>query len=1017
MRKNIFSLGAVCLALSLLTSCGGTPDSKDSTSNKDDGWNISFDASSNVTAKLENRSDGNYKLVISGQGKIKDFTNASDAPYYSARKKIVSISIGDKVTYVGRNAFKECAISSVILPSAVTEIGYNIVDDNVNICSLGNTAITVAGKQTVYYYSESVPETQYRFYVKGDSTGDITDGVTDDTTKWWHYAEGSDEEAAIYNKKKVLFIGNSFTFRNGVIGGNNLNGGVPRIFSEIAKDLGEYVETWAVMGSALTLAQHANKTSETGAQIDKLLTKYSDFDYIVLQEQSTKPLVDYNAFETGATSLATAIRATNPNAKIDLYETWGYPSALNETYKSIPAMERGLFKAYNKCSLAIQANAVRPVGRAFTYVANDAEHKDSVNLYASDNMHQSYYGAYLSASVMAASILGLDVTKTKFVNDASKQDAVCDSATIEYLRKVAYDVVNDPSINIDSDQNYESLPLHIAVWGRYISETNFNTLLTAYKDYAFEHEMGVSAITYKYYAAEDDTSPYWLVKDFAAAVTTDNDADILFPVGNNINSSGNMDNTVLTNDRKTALSDISVFGQTGRYIARLNDDDMTLSFYNWILTDEAKVIMDPTYEPSTEPDPADHGHDLEVAVWGRFITEENFLTLWNGFKATGDFTGKDLHYTYYEGTTSGTAYYGVAAFTAGIKKNGGASVVFPAGSNIADAGNYEGAIENIAIGVNVFGAANRYIAYYEDTALAKGFKDYILSDDVKKIMDPTYEPPAGPDLVIAVWGRYISETNWSTLLTAFEATAAATDKTITYKYYEGASKSDTYYNVDPFCAAVKADGGADIIFPAGGNIVDKYGKDVDETTDLVKGTDSIGTTVFGQTGRVVAWLNENTLTLAFKNWLNTEDALKIMNSEYEPPVDYSLHIAVWGRYISEANWAVVLNAFKDYCSGLETPLDTTKVTYTYSTTNANADYVAEVEGLETFADVIFPAGKATNGALSADHPSVHNTALEGDVFGETSRYIVTRSSKTMAETFYSWIISAEGKAVYNTPAA
>lgn len=329
MRKKLFSISAACLSgllLGVLASCGPASGSTDSTGSSagGSGFDISVNGDKSVLANVESKANGKNKLVISGTGRIKDFANATDRPYAkntTAAANIDEVVIGNQITYVGRNAFRGLSISTVVLPTSVTEIGYTIVDDDDLICSLGTNKVTQpsTSKATIYYYSENVPSTEYRYYLKDSanhSPADITAGVTEDSTKYWHYVG---EDVTVYNKKKVLFIGNSFSFRNGT--SVDENGGVPRIFSEIAKNLGEYVETWAVMGSSLTLAQHADKTSATGAQVDKLLTKYSDFDAVVLQEQSTRPLTAEASFLAGAQSLATAIRKNNPNAKIALYET------------------------------------------------------------------------------------------------------------------------------------------------------------------------------------------------------------------------------------------------------------------------------------------------------------------------------------------------------------------------------------------------------------------------------------------------------------------------------------------------------------------------------------------------------------------------------------------------------------------------------------------------------------------------------------------------------------------------
>ena len=1013
MRKSLFSISAAVLSglmLSLLSSCG-----PDNSSDTNDGYDISFDGNGSVKAKVEDKSNGKKKLVISGSGKIKDFADASGRPYAKEAKNIDEVSISDQVTYIGRNSFKDFAITSIVLPKSVTEIGYTIVSDGVDICSLGETTVSqpATSKATIYYYKEKAPSVDYRYYLKGSTNHapeDITAGVAEDSNKYWHYVN---EDVAIYNKKKVLFIGNSFTFRNGT--DVNEVGGIPRIFTEIGRSLNEYVETWAVMGSALTLASHADSSTETGKQVDILLTKYSDWDYVVLQEQSTKPLTDFDGFNASAVAIANKVKANNPNAKMVLSETWGYPKVA-DSYNGIQNMERSLRRAYNRAAANINAEVLK-VGSAFTYIVNDSEH--DVTLWNTDNMHQSYYGAYLSASVAVGGLLGADVRNATYVNDAEldPKDQI-DAETFKYLKEVAYNCVFDANFNPDTDITIEHKPLHIAMYQKYITEENFKTLLTAYKINAEDRNIGCNNITYTVYVGYNADDPYYTVANLSAAIMAEKNedgtlkTDIIFPCGNNINSSGNMDNTIVTNERKSAYGDITVFGESGRYIARTNDNDMTMDFFNWMISDEAKKIMDSSYDPTPTPEPT-VSHDLEVAVWGRFISEENFLVLWNDFKVKNatEIGGKDVHYTYYEGASSGEGNYSVATFVSNVKKNGTYNVVFPAGSNIDDSDKLPNAVEKIEMGCLVFGKESRYVAYYDSNALTLAFKNYITSDAAKALMDDTYVPAAGPDLKIAVWGRYITEENFKTLLTAFEATSAASDKEIVYSYIGSSDSADANYGVDAYVASSKAYE-ADVLFPAGNNIDTKYG-------DGLIGKEAIGVNVFGQTSRYVAWTNEDDMTIAFKNWILTDEAKQIMDDTYVPttPVDYSLNIIVWGRFISEDNFKLVLDGFKTYCAAQETPLDTSNVTYVYEATASRvADFAAVVCAEGSNYDVVFPSGSNFASNLSEGYSAVHHEALPANVFGETSRYVTTLTSKAMSEAFYSYIFTSEAQAIYNSAA-
>ena len=112
----------------------------------------------------------------------------------------------------------------------------------------------------------------------------------------------------LYAQKKVLFIGNSFT------------AGVPSLVQEIAESAGEEIvaeASWA----GQTLQEQAN--SDMTYQ-----TIYSkDWDYIVLQEQSSRSRISLASFKTNAEDAIKKIRdsamANNNSTQMMGYMIWG----------------------------------------------------------------------------------------------------------------------------------------------------------------------------------------------------------------------------------------------------------------------------------------------------------------------------------------------------------------------------------------------------------------------------------------------------------------------------------------------------------------------------------------------------------------------------------------------------------------------------------------------------------------------------------------------------------------------
>ncbi len=83
-------------------------------------------------------------LKITGTGTMKDYTIASDAPWFSFRSYITMVEILDGVKSIGNYAFNDCSnLTSVAIPGSVTSIGSNAFAD----CS-GLTSVTIPNSVT-----------------------------------------------------------------------------------------------------------------------------------------------------------------------------------------------------------------------------------------------------------------------------------------------------------------------------------------------------------------------------------------------------------------------------------------------------------------------------------------------------------------------------------------------------------------------------------------------------------------------------------------------------------------------------------------------------------------------------------------------------------------------------------------------------------------------------------------------------------------------------------------------------
>lgn len=266
------------------------------------------------------------------------------------------------------------------------------------------------------------------FYVKSvelpDSVTKIDKNAFAETTK-------------VYAKSvvtKVLFIGNSFTYYSDI----------PKVFENICTSVGTKVVVESVTMGSHTLEKFADETDEYGKIVDQKLKDSNDYDVVVLQEQTTRPLTNYDKFIEGAKSLQQKITATQYNCRIYLYSTWGYKEAADARKLTIPEMEAQVRTAYKNAAKELGVK-ISYVGAAFSKVYT--EHPE-INLYFhADNKHPSYLGAYLSACVHAATILNVDPRATVYIGanttglNADGKDEVLSEETAKILRAAAYSVV------------------------------------------------------------------------------------------------------------------------------------------------------------------------------------------------------------------------------------------------------------------------------------------------------------------------------------------------------------------------------------------------------------------------------------------------------------------------------------------------------------------------------------------------------------------------------------------------
>ena len=279
----------------------------------------------------------------------------------------------------------------------------------------------------------------------------------------------------------VLFVGNSFThgqftpvlyYNSGAVtdlnfglpAGNprahdsgmpNAFGGVPGIFKKFTDQAGlSYnVQIEAVSGTSLQF--HQTNALSVIAQ--------PTWDKVVLQEQSVRPVPTARggnrpAFYTAATQLEQAIHAANPAAQVYLYQTWGradftYPTGQSYSGFPIDTMTADLHNGYYRQFAANgRYAAVASVGDAWlraitTGVAMRNPYMPDptkVNLWATDNVHPSITGSYLSALVLFYQLTNVDPRTLGGTEQAAAALGITPAQAIA-LQQVAYQQVSLPT--------------------------------------------------------------------------------------------------------------------------------------------------------------------------------------------------------------------------------------------------------------------------------------------------------------------------------------------------------------------------------------------------------------------------------------------------------------------------------------------------------------------------------------------------------------------------------------------
>ncbi len=201
--------------------------------------------------------------------------------------------------------------------------------------------------------------------------------------------------------KRILFIGNSFTL---------FNGGVDRQLRALAPQS----QTASVAFDGYTLEKHW----QGGSALEQI--RQGAWDYVVLQEQSQRPVLEPNKFFEYVQKFDAEIKMRR--AKTILWMIWEHSASAAQGVTT-----QTIADAFARVSKELGVQ-VAPVGNVFARVRRE---KPQLVLYDSDG-HPTRLGTYLSACVFYTVIF----EKSPVGN--SYADADISLETKNYLEQIAF---------------------------------------------------------------------------------------------------------------------------------------------------------------------------------------------------------------------------------------------------------------------------------------------------------------------------------------------------------------------------------------------------------------------------------------------------------------------------------------------------------------------------------------------------------------------------------------------------
>lgn len=261
--------------------------------------------------------------------------------------------------------------------------------------------------------TKGVVKVRLRLLSKGDGRVRIPDATGYEGMWMVRYKEAP----AVTDTKKILFIGNSFTYFFGT----------PFMFKEIARSEGHQVDAIISVKGGQEFSEHLQRERSLEAICR------GGFDYAFLQDTSPNAAI---YADKGTKYILSESRKINeltlqhsPNCQIVYEHTWACPYGNYRGYGSYERLDYLLEQGSKMLAEQLGGVVVSPIGIGFKMAR-----EQNINLLYRDNRHQNSAGAYMKACINY-----LFIYKTRFTSTVS--DCGLDRDLAKRIRAIAEEVV------------------------------------------------------------------------------------------------------------------------------------------------------------------------------------------------------------------------------------------------------------------------------------------------------------------------------------------------------------------------------------------------------------------------------------------------------------------------------------------------------------------------------------------------------------------------------------------------